>query len=231
LFNENPPPKTHKLLQGKQISRYSFTWNSPYAKYKWCDVNYLPKDVFGIGRGGKPSRKKEYWHFCGNEENHLVDEKLLLRQTDDDLIACYINRKHDGLYYTDNTLHTVLPKNGCNIKYILALLNSRLLNAIYHFISQEGGKAMAQVKTQVVNSIPVPLIAIKEQKHFIAIVDEILAAKASDPKAGTSSLERQIDNLVYRLYGLTWEEVKVIEPGFPLGKAEYEGMGHSRSVS
>jgi hypothetical protein len=36
--------------------------------------------------------------------------------------------------------------------------------------------------------------------------------------------------MVYRLYGLTYEEVKVIEPGFAMGKAEYEGMGHSRRV-
>jgi hypothetical protein len=52
-----------------------------------------------------------------------------------------------------------------------------------------------------------------------------LAAKAADPKADTSVFERQIDNLVYRLYNLTYEEVKVIGPGFPPGKAEYEGSG------
>jgi hypothetical protein len=37
------------------------------------------------------------------------------------------------------------------------------------------------------------------------------------------ALERQIDNLVYRLYNLTYEEIKVIEPDFPLTRAEYEG--------
>ncbi|MDR2406766.1 MAG: hypothetical protein LBE13_01435 [Bacteroidales bacterium] len=35
----------------------------------------------------------------------------------------------------------------------------------------------------------------------------------------------QIDNLAYRLYNLAYEEVRVIEPGFPLSKAEYEGIG------
>jgi hypothetical protein len=51
----------------------------------------------------------------------------------------------------------------------------------------------------------------------------ILAARAANPKGDTSALERQVDNFVYRLYNLTWEEVKVVEPEFPLGKAEYEG--------
>jgi hypothetical protein len=46
------------------------------------------------------------------------------------------------------------------------------------------------------------------------------AAKAVNPKADTTALERQIDNLVYRLYNLTYDEVKVIEPDFPLGKTE-----------
>jgi hypothetical protein len=45
-------------------------------------------------------------------------------------------------------------------------------------------------------------------------------AKAASPKADTSVLERRVDNLVYRLYDLSWEEVKVIEPEFPLSKAE-----------
>jgi hypothetical protein len=48
--------------------------------------------------------------------------------------------------------------------------------------------------------------------------------READPKADTSALERQIDNLVYRLYNLTYEEVKVIEPKFPLSKDEYEGI-------
>ena len=52
----------------------------------------------------------------------------------------------------------------------------------------------------------------------------ILVAKAADPKADTAVFEREIDDLVYRLYNLTYDEVKVIEPGFPVGKAEWEGI-------
>jgi hypothetical protein len=211
LFHEKVKNGLHKILQGKQITRYYFDWNSPHAKYKWCDIHYQPQDVLGVGRGGKQSKAKEYWHFCGDESNHRVNEKILLRQTDDDLIACYINKTNDGLYYTDNTLHTILPKKDYDIKYILALLNSKLLNAIYHFISQEEGKAMAQVKTQVVESIQTPCVTIKQQKPFITLVDKILAAKDADPQADTSALEREIDSLVYILYGLTEDEIGVVE--------------------
>jgi hypothetical protein len=61
-------------------------------------------------------------------------------------------------------------------------------------------------------------------KEIEKLVDKILAAKAVDPKADTTAFERQLDSLVYYLYNLTHDEVKVIEPDFPLGKAEYEGI-------
>jgi hypothetical protein len=43
--------------------------------------------------------------------------------------------------------------------------------------------------------------------------------------ADTTALERRIYNLVYRLYNLTWEEVKVVEPEFPMSKAEWSMRG------
>jgi hypothetical protein len=51
---------------------------------------------------------------------------------------------------------------------------------------------------------------------------KIFSAKAANPKADTSSLEARIDKMVYQLYGLTYDEVKVIEPDFTLSRAEYE---------
>ncbi|MDR2410634.1 MAG: hypothetical protein LBE13_21330 [Bacteroidales bacterium] len=61
-------------------------------------------------------------------------------------------------------------------------------------------------------------------KPFIMPVISALAAKAITHQANMSTLEQRIDNLAYRLYNLTCEEVRVIEPGFPLSKAEYEGI-------
>jgi hypothetical protein len=61
-------------------------------------------------------------------------------------------------------------------------------------------------------------------KEIERLVEKILAAKAVDPQADTTGLEREVDNLIYRLYSLTYEEVKVIEPEFPLSRAESEGI-------
>ncbi|MBI5682851.1 MAG: hypothetical protein HZC45_06780 [Deltaproteobacteria bacterium] len=46
---------------------------------------------------------------------------------------------------------------------------------------------------------------------FITLVDQILAAKQKDPNADTSAFERQIDEMVYKLYGLTDDEIAIVE--------------------
>ncbi len=43
------------------------------------------------------------------------------------------------------------------------------------------------------------------------MIDQILSAKKKDPNADTSALEKQIDEMVYELYSLTDEEIKVVE--------------------
>ena len=115
---------------------------------------------------------------------------------------------HVGSFYTDNTLYTILPKSpSVNLKYLLALFNSRLLNFVYHFVSQEAGKSQAQVKVAVVRKLPAVVPAEEVQRPIIALVDKILSAKGAD----TSELEKDIDQHVYALYGLTEEEIRLVE--------------------
>ena len=213
FFAENAQNR-ERLLQGRQIQRYGLYWNSPKAKYKFCDIHYQPLPIPGIGRGGRPSSRNEYWKFRGDIQNHHQPERLLMRQTDDDLVVAYHSEKESGRFYTDNTLFTILPNSfgqTVNLKYLLALLNSRLLNFVYHSISQEKGKSQAQVKIKNVNELPVVIPKEEKQKPMIELVNNILAAKDADPSADTSELEAEIDRLCYHLYGLTDEEIAVVE--------------------
>ena len=212
IFFKEDNGNGHRLLQGRQIQRFSVQWDSPKAKYRFCDIDYEPLPIPGIGRGGKPSRRNEYWGFGGPVENHHQPQRLLMRQTDDDLVAAYHSEAELGRFYTDNTLYTILPKSpSVNLKYLLALFNSRLLNFVYHFVSQEAGKSQAQVKVTVVKKLPAVVPAEKVQRHIIALVDKILSAKTADPGADTAELEREIDRRVYALYGLTEEEIRAVE--------------------
>ena len=61
-----------------------------------------------------------------------------------------------------------------------------------------------------IRNIPIPS-APAQQKPIIALVDKILAAKKANPQADTSKEECKIDTLVYNLYGLTDDEIAIIE--------------------
>ena len=62
-----------------------------------------------------------------------------------------------------------------------------------------------------VETIPIPQVSAAKQHPFIQLVDRILTAKVADPDADTTEQEREIDRLVYALYGLTEEEITAVE--------------------
>ena len=62
-------------------------------------------------------------------------------------------------------------------------------------------------------TLPIPTASPEKPKAVERLVDRILAAKQRDAEADTSVLEREIDERVYRLYGLTADEIKIVEEG------------------
>ncbi|GAA8789118.1 class I SAM-dependent DNA methyltransferase [Helicobacter pylori] len=101
---------------------------------------------------------------------------------------------------------------------ILGILNSKLMTYFYKkkfFPTHMQGGAFG-FDTLSVETLPIPQITKSNQPtadKIIALVDKILALKEKDPKANTQELEKEIDALVYQLYNLTDEEIKIIEEG------------------
>ncbi|MGI9298200.1 MAG: Eco57I restriction-modification methylase domain-containing protein [Gammaproteobacteria bacterium] len=212
FFAENISGKLNRLLQGRQIGRFFMNWNAPEAQYKFCNIGYKPRPVPGIGRGGVPSKHNEYWTFQADIDNHHQPERLLIRQTGDGIVAAYHSEQESGQFYTDNTLYTVLPKTDkVNLQYAMAILNGRLINALYQFVVQEKGKTLAQVKVRNITALPFVAPTMAEQRPFIKLAEKITAAKAADPTANTTEWEKEIDRRVYTLYGLTQTEIAIIE--------------------
>ena len=81
----------------------------------------------------------------------------------------------------------------------------------YRNTTAEEGKVFAQIKIELLKLLPIKIADEKTQHPFITLVDRILAAKKKDPSADTSALEKQIDEMVYVLYGLTPEEIAIVE--------------------
>jgi len=62
-----------------------------------------------------------------------------------------------------------------------------------------------------VKLFPIPYMSDTCQQALVSLVDAILVVKERDHKADTSALESQIDQLVYKLYGLTEDEIAIVE--------------------
>jgi hypothetical protein len=96
--------------------------------------------------------------------------------------------------------------------YLLGVLNSRIIS--YWFVHKFGKLQRGifpQFKINELAQFPIPNVSVSQKKPIISLVEKILSAKKKNAAADISDLEKQIDELVYKLYGLTDEEIAVIE--------------------
>ncbi|MBP5406485.1 restriction endonuclease subunit S [bacterium] len=98
-----------------------------------------------------------------------------------------------------------------DMKFILALLNSKLINFWFRKLFTSG----FEIKLNQLETIPIPVATKEQQKQIVELVDEILRLKSqNDGKMlveQVSALEAEIDRQVYELYGLTDDEIAIVE--------------------
>ncbi len=113
----------------------------------------------------------------------------------------------DEIAFCGNSVNYILVNaDGVQYEYLLAILNSKLLNWFFKLFSTN-----SNVNGYEVDALPIVISAKKVSVSLIKLVDRILAAKQRDAASDVSVLEREIDEIVYALYGLTPEEIKLVE--------------------
>jgi adenine-specific DNA-methyltransferase len=97
-------------------------------------------------------------------------------------------------------------------KYVLGIMASKFISSLYINTSSIATKDdFRQTTLTELRSIPIPKIGINEQKKVAGIASTILSLKKENPQANTSKLEAEIDQMVYELYGLSEEEIAIVE--------------------
>ncbi len=135
---------------------------------------------------------------------------IVLRKCAKEPIFSYVNFD----CYVSATFYIIKTKRF-DSKFLVGLLNSLLIR----FWLKHRGKVQGnnyQIDKEPLMNIPLIKITKSNQPtadKIIVLVDKILQAKEKDPKANTQRLEKEIDALVYQLYNLTDEEIKIIEDG------------------
>ena len=100
---------------------------------------------------------------------------------------------------------------GTSLKYLCAVLNSALVTWFVKNTAPTTGMGLTEWTKSATERIPIPKISTANQRPFVRLVDQILKAKDADPDADTRHLEREIDRLVYELYGLGEGETTATE--------------------
>ncbi|MDO8474266.1 MAG: TaqI-like C-terminal specificity domain-containing protein [bacterium] len=121
-------------------------------------------------------------------------------------------------WYASADVYFITTKNKeISLKYILALLNSQLYYLWLYYQGKRKGEILELYQAPL-SEIPIKKILENEQKSFINLVDKILALtkdndylKNSEKQAKVHDYEKQVDQLVYKLYSLTPEEIEVVE--------------------
>ena len=175
----------HKILTGSDVSKYHYT-----------KLSYISQSVL---------------EAFSKDNKYFSKERILLRETGSFLTAVYLGNE---TIYSNRSLYSILITDGrLSTKYVLALLNSSLLQWYYSTMFKGETELFPKIRIAQAKKLPIPIASKDKQQPIISLVDQILAVKRTNSSADTSALERDIDRLVYGLYGLTEEEIAVIEKG------------------
>lgn len=205
--------------KGKLYRRYlPGTANISYYTYRWEESDGWAKFDQQIERELKLAGKT----LALGDPSRYDKPRLFIPESSQTLVAAYCDEE----YYSGYGLMvgTAVDTNTKSLKYACALLNSKLLTfyALRKEILRKGNKATPHVGVKGLSSIPVPKIS-KEQLLIITkIVDKIIDIKKLNNEVDISTYLSQIDNIIYKLYELTYDEILIVDPQTPITRKEYE---------
>ena len=185
-----------KWLWGEDVTRYNLTWNG-----------------------------KEYIDYCNSIANprnpsFFVGKRMLVREiTNPSIFAALIEIEA----YNDPSIIIVKESRDYPIEILVGIMNSKLATFFHFNHSPKATKgAFPKILVQDIKEFPLPKVNSDERKILMRLVDDVTTIKKGKSIAETSALENQIDFLVYHLYGLTYDEVLIVDPDTPISREEYE---------
>jgi len=153
--------------------------------------------------------KHPFWslHRPRDKEIFLKSEKILGVITGDKVI---VSLDFNQMFPTDG-LYVMASQGKYSNKFIVGVLNSKLSTYFYRLSSMETDRTLAQIKPTTLNDLPIRINNEDMVTQIESVVDRIIATKEFNHNADTTTLEQEIDQMVYQLYGLTEKEIKIIE--------------------
>ena len=216
------------VLKGGDIQRFQAHWNgrwliATFPSLKIDIKNYpaVEKQLESFGRdrleqtgkrlaNGEKSRKKtphkwyELQDTCAYHAEFRKEKLTWIQLVDDGRFSYDASGK---LCEASTCIMT-----GEGVKFLCAVLNSKLIRWYFQQFAPTSGKGTSQWKKAYVERIYVPKGTTVQQSNFINLVDQIITAKSSEVE--TSPNEYEIDRQVYKLYNFSKNEIEIVEKYF-----------------
>lgn len=212
------PPQSKATLEERPFSRTDSCPRGWQALYRGNDVTRhtlaKPKEFVHYGP----------WLAAPRDPALFAGPKLLMRRTDDRLMCAF----DDTGAIAVNSCHVIKPHELSPL-LLSGLLNSKLLQRVFEIQNpQMVGKVFAEIKVVYVERLPIPRIDLKSKatraahdtlvahvERMLKLHEQLAAAKSPHEQThlqrDIAATDRAIDQLVYQLYGLTPEEIALVE--------------------
>lgn len=210
LFVDKPINKyCRRLIFGNNMDRYKLLWGGKFVDYRPTVMKNEERKEVGSDKGlGLRLRIPSIFET----------PKIITRKTADKIIATYDS---DG-YYFEQTLHGIISKSDFpKLQYILGCLNSKLYEYYYKNVIHQSDTIFPQVRIGYLKQLPIHtiesnnILELELHDKIVSNVNRILDLKNNSKKitdeAKVKECERQIDQMVYKLYSLTEEEIELVE--------------------
>ena len=169
IFKNPIDESCYKMIRGRNISRWSHPYNNEWIWYQPTLICEKP--------GGRPRVL----------ENFLVDRKIVIQDIATQITATIDSEK----YLCNDTLNIIYSLNGDNsFEYILCVLNSKLVNVWFKKIFPAG----LHIKTNQLEQIPIPTVALNAQQPFITLADTMLTLNKQMQEKRSRFLRRLSEN-------------------------------------
>ena len=223
------------ITGGKHLKRYFLNWRGDFIIYTTRGekpneirniINFITKYKSKITCKEVKLKKHPLFslHRPREERIFLKEEKIIGVITSDRIIVSIDKEK---LYPTDG-IYLFSSNRYYSNEFIVGILNSELSVFIYRLLTLEQGRVLAQVKPTIINKLPIPMLNLKNEveklshdkmtnmvKSMLELQKKFHGAKLKSEKnmfkKQIDYLDNQIDRLVYQLYGLTDDEIKIVE--------------------
>lgn len=193
-------PSLPKILKGASIQRYSYTLNMSQGEIEYLDESRYLREY---------GTSEKSWH-------HLSDRIAMQGMSGaNDKIRLIMTIVPQGVYLA-NSCNYILPSKEYNLYALLSILNSKLMNWFFRCFSTN-----SNVNGYEVDNFPIVKMQESESKKLELQAKRMLGGKKSD---NLNAVSQKIDMMIYHLYGLTYEEMLIVDPETCITREDYENF-------